>query len=38
MAVPAPIAHAGEERRQDSIKHDIQGAIRKDSSHKTELK
>ena len=30
MAVPAPVAHAGEDRRQDSIKQDIQGAIRKD--------
>lgn len=30
MALPAPVAHAGVERRQDSIKHDIQGALRKD--------
>lgn len=30
MAVPATAAHGGEERRQDSIKHEKQGAIRKD--------
>lgn len=30
MAVSAPVAHAGEERRRDSRKHDTQGAVRKD--------